>query len=542
LAAAFPLYTGALVRGPRQGFPSEHVALPGYWTAMASFANAEPRQQAILVLPTDDFYQMPYRWYYGSDGFIPNLFSAHVVDPVGQGYTPASAELLAASRLVQRSLLSHNWRLAGRLLAALDTRQILVRGDIEYPFRKRKFVSPAALMAALARMPGARLLRREGPLQLWTIQRPAPRLPFATVNSNTPKLRSLALLPGGTPLVSSTPVQGHPSVWQLPPIASWTRRGATLVMAAKVGAAWSWHVAVLGGRLPPRTIGRAPVRLGPGLTAAASRSARDTLTVNFRDTTGASLLSDGNFRRSWGPVGDCNDQLLSAAARGLVGARVGQVSGIRSSRAVTLRAVADSACVSHALRWRRGPLLLSAEVRHLSGNQPRVCVWELGPKRCAPIVQPTSTSRWSHYQAVVKPSRGTTGLKLFLYADAPALGGTTVNQYAGIQAVSLDTAPSLVLVGTPRARPARERLVTSPYSYLSVWRARGRHVVVDGLRNGWLVSPNTKTTPRYAPARIISIAQIVALCFTLVTLTGVALLTLTDRARPRRQTRVGVPR
>ena len=64
---------------------------------MARFVDAAPLSGAVLVLPPDDFYQMPYRWgYYGTDSFIPDLMNRPVLVPSGQGYSPASVQLLRA--------------------------------------------------------------------------------------------------------------------------------------------------------------------------------------------------------------------------------------------------------------------------------------------------------------------------------------------------------------------------------------------------------------------------------------------------------------
>ncbi len=92
LAPGFPLMTGAIAPVHRPLLPSARVSVPAYWTAMASYLNGSAPPGNLLVLPEDDFYQMPYTWgYYGADGFITNLIARNVVDPVAQGYAAASA-------------------------------------------------------------------------------------------------------------------------------------------------------------------------------------------------------------------------------------------------------------------------------------------------------------------------------------------------------------------------------------------------------------------------------------------------------------------
>ena len=90
---------------------------------MASYLNGSAPPGNLLVLPQDDFYQMPYTWgYYGADGFIRNLIARNVVDPVAQGYTPGQQELIGAVHLVQQGLLTHDWPSVQRTLGLSERR------------------------------------------------------------------------------------------------------------------------------------------------------------------------------------------------------------------------------------------------------------------------------------------------------------------------------------------------------------------------------------------------------------------------------------
>jgi len=170
LVSAFPLWTGSVVPGPRDGFPSEHVIVPSSWTATADYLNSSNAPGgSLLVLPPDDYYQMPYTWYYGNDGFIPNLLNRHVVVPSEQGYYKGSSELLGAVQLEASALTSHNWTEASRILTVIGTPVLLVRGDIEATFPGRDIVSPVALSAALTNDPDMHLVHRIGPLSLYEL-------------------------------------------------------------------------------------------------------------------------------------------------------------------------------------------------------------------------------------------------------------------------------------------------------------------------------------------------------------------------------------
>jgi hypothetical protein len=70
---------------PARRLPATRVALPAYWSQLAGDLNTDATTGSILVLPPNDFYQMPYDWYYGIDTFIANLVKRRVVNPVSQG-------------------------------------------------------------------------------------------------------------------------------------------------------------------------------------------------------------------------------------------------------------------------------------------------------------------------------------------------------------------------------------------------------------------------------------------------------------------------
>ena len=200
LAPGFPLMTGAIAPSHRPLLPSTRVSVPAYWTAMASYLNSSAPPGNLLVLPQDDFYQMPYTWgYYGADGFIRNLIARNVVDPVAQGYTPGQQELIGAVHLVQQGLLAHDWPSVQRTLGAIGAPLLLVRGDVNAAFPGRHITPPATLDRALREDPGraacpsfrkARAIRAS-----WAHQPSGSVTSYATVNSAAPDLRDLSLLP-----------------------------------------------------------------------------------------------------------------------------------------------------------------------------------------------------------------------------------------------------------------------------------------------------------------------------------------------------------
>jgi arabinofuranan 3-O-arabinosyltransferase len=222
-------------------------------------------------------------------------------------------------------------------------------------------------------------------------------------------------------------------------------------------------------------------------------------------------------------VRDCNafdDRTIREA-----GLRMKRLPGQPGFR---LRARTHAACVSAPVAGfvPGGAFVLRLEARTIDGLPARACLWQEGPDRCAALERIERSERWSSYEALVMPEVGTTGLRLFLYAD-----GTTSEQnetivaYRRIRVVPVSSvAIAVVDVGRARTAPAMswDRIGVSSYrvdvdpsespflltmgeSADDGWSMselpEGRtatQVTVDGYARGWLISPG--------PALVLEIA------------------------------------
>src|ERR1035437_5725351 len=490
LVSAFPLWTGSVVPGARDGFPSTHVIVPSSWTATADYLNSSKAPRgSLLVLPPDDFYQMPYTWYYGNDGFIPNLLDRHVLVPSGQGYDNVSSELLQDVQLEASALTSHNWTEASRILTAIGTPILLVRGDIEATFPKRDIVSPAALSAALTNDPDMHLVHRIGPLSLYELNSQYRLAPtdYATTDASTPDLNLLAVLPQRTALISSPPQAGHAVIVPLPPLRNCQVQQNGLTSRVDLPNGWTFTLAALTGA--------AGVSGASVPTATISRpSASHQAAILFR-TFGSSLISNGTFQSGgWGNVGNCNNAVPLNAPEAIGGGVVAvQGLGMTATNVVQLHASADVACESTALDWHGGNFSIRYSSRSLSGQPPRLCVWEEPIGRCAQLSS-TSTastsqgSAWITHSSIVIPDTGTQTISVFVYADSPRGGGQTITQYANIVVRSVPAISGAVLIGSPETTAQPLHLTVGIEGYSSSWSSAPgtTHVIVDGLRNGWL--------------------------------------------------------
>lgn len=485
LVSSYPMWTGSVILGPHAGFPSTHVRVPRYWIDTAAYMNTHGPAGSMLILPPDDFYAMPYTWYYGNDGFVINLFKRHVIDPSPQSYDQVSTELLQATGLEASELTSHNFGEARRILAAIGTPLVMVRGDIEAHFAGRHIVSPQTLVSSLNADPEMRLIYRNGPLSIYGVERPLGQpSSFATTTALQPDLLGLSLLPKSTALVTSPPVPGHIAVYQLPPLSSWRLEGNQLATAVGERTGWRYHAVVLRARGPIPAA-------NAGVSTAAVRSDGGAHELSLRLNVGETLLADGSF--SHGPwqrqVGNCNAAL--PAPPGALAARVLAHVGPSGQRALELSATMDAACEAKTLSWTHGPLLLRMATRSVSSpTPPRICLWEEPEARCANLPAITPSSHWRSYSAVVNPPAGTTQLTLFLYAMPIASGQSATEMYAEIDVRSLSADPTVEVIAQPTHLRSEPRLITNHEGYAAGWRAvgAGRHVEVDGLRNGWFTT------------------------------------------------------
>lgn len=72
LATSYPIWTGSVIPDQRPLLPPAHVRFPRYWLETGRYLSHHPGR--VLLLPPDDYYQVPYRWgFYGSDVFADEL-------------------------------------------------------------------------------------------------------------------------------------------------------------------------------------------------------------------------------------------------------------------------------------------------------------------------------------------------------------------------------------------------------------------------------------------------------------------------------------
>jgi arabinofuranan 3-O-arabinosyltransferase len=543
LGLDFPIVIGTVVPDARPPLPSGHVRLPEYWTEMGAYIDRAPYDGSVLVTPPDDFYQMPYRWgYYGTDSFIPNLLKRPAFVPSPQGYLQTSHVLIDAVDLTAASLLRDDWAESNRLLEFLGVRLVLVRGDVDATFPGRSIVSPALLRAALERAPSFKLIHVAGPLALFVTSAPMPsRLSttrsFVTTDSTNLDLRVLPLLPPTTNIVSTPAIPGVMRLSQFPSLSVWNLGGGELRINVAQPAGWEYRVGMLSEDEPPILVDPVaePDSVHPFLPLSSAEQATPN-TLGLRFPLGQNLITDGSFQDGeWqSPVGDCN--AMTSVPAGSLSSNL-RTDGPNGLPALRLSASIHIACEARDIAWTGGSLLVHFRTRHISGLPPRICVFEIGPSRCAPTKGQVRGVGWAEYSATVSPDRGTKRLGIFLYADGNPSGARTVNDYADVGVYSVPST-ELVLLGYPQqAATTVPPLLVLRESYTAEWIGPpgSVHVLVDGMINGWLLGEKmARTPPTYGPTLLVSLAAYLSMGAS----AAVVVLTMTRLRLKRHRLRV----
>lgn len=558
LVSAYPLITGAVVWRTGPGAPPQLVTRPSYWDGMAAYINAVPGDDRVVVLPPDDFYQMGYRWgFYGSDGFIQEMFTHGALVPNGDGYTPASAQLRGVVSSISAAILASDWTVVDRLLDAVHATYLLVRSDLDTNLADRHVVPAGALNSALDSDPGLYTAYEDGPLRLYGRNMVRPLLAttnlVATEIGHSPDLRVLARLPPGTDIIDSAPRPGLPMVAAVPPVTSWVPSSTSVSITVPTPPGYTYRLVSVGadgkvGEQDPATlsaeataqkaggspaqrppqpgptrVARPPVSAPPlPATPASTRPGAMSVVAEATATgfltriliaTGPNLLGAGPLAPRPGEPGNCDNRSGAGPGLGLFASVI--ADGPNGASALRLKALLDTACIQRPLATTSGPVLIHMDVRNTQGSVPRVCLWEEALRKCALTPDPPAERTWRHFSALATPDLGAGPLDLFLYADNDARGLPTVNDYANVTIVPMPAAPPIALLGKPLVPGGSERLVTLRQTDSPGWATPvgARRVLVDGLMPGFLLAPGAAPPARiqYLPDRDITAAFWVSL-------------------------------
>lgn len=518
MVPSYPLFTGQIFAGngtlktSGATYSPHHVVFPSYWISMTDFLNKSSTPKGnLLVLPPDTNSDMvSYDWgYFGVDAFMFNLFDRNVIVPNSQNYFSSSSQLMETVTSMSTAIIAHEWSMASDLANAMNANLVLVRGDVAANSSDPRIVSPKVFAASLKEDPLAVLIQKEGPLELFRLDLPAAKRKgsYATVNTPNPDPRDLSILPPGTSLVTSKQRLGSTAVVEFPPY-QFDEKSHDLTTSVVELKGWKYSLSWLANDVNPSpvVIGHQVQSLPAFRSQRVSKPNGALLTISVPlPNAGNNLLPDGTF--SQGPwqatPTDCNNggaQKPTAITK-IIG-KVQPSAGPGGAPALLLSASTDSACESQKLKWTSGPLEVSLAARSLQGAVPRICLWQYPDFGCAATPTLQGGTQWKRYLFTVQPRPGTTSLAMFLYADGGSPGTSTVDQYSTIDAFKAVPSFQPVLVGTPLPTSGSSAvLTTTGEAYSSSWVGPPQytHVLVDGIRNGWL-GATPASGIRYGPS------------------------------------------
>jgi arabinofuranan 3-O-arabinosyltransferase len=519
VAYAHPLLTGAVVAGKRPLLPPAHVRVPSAWSRAAVYVDGLPAQGKAVILPELDYYQAPTTWGYYGASFFHQLFRRPLIEPLPGGYFSDPVVTQLVGELQQEILGRADVR---PVLHALGARFVLLRRDLKPRFPGRVYTPPSRLARALAKPDGLRRLRSFGVVDVYEgTGMPSgevyPAEPLVVQGTTVASMyrplyagtNAAFVAPDATRLLDGVPM-GETALLPARPVAAERSLGHN-------GAGLSISGNRIIVRLPRLS---APLRITVGhLSFVAPGVHPQTRTVRYTGATAPTiyrfLRTDRTRALPIRPelarhLGDCNAYDARTPREVGLSARVLDQAGLPTLR---LGAVDHSACVAMRIRDVRPtvPFHLHLAYRPITGDPPRLCVWETGPNRCATLPGLLASPGWHSFDTTVTLDPGTSSGWLFLYADG---GGSqpTATEYRDLRielpqtaiAVGVSPVARLPQVRYERVAPYEFRvhvrdarkpfLLTLSETFAPGWqlkggdrRVRASHLRVNGYANGWRV-------------------------------------------------------
>ncbi|BAJ32750.1 MULTISPECIES: glycosyltransferase [Kitasatospora] len=472
LAYPWPLWTGAVVTQVRPPLPSASVAVPADWQRVADAANRSAAAGKVLELPLQGYYQVLTAWgFHGVDDLPRDLLTRPLLQRLPGGYfdnASGPARLLALAEDGLAAGDRDGADAAAGALRALGVGQVLVRRDLRTTAGDVPTADPAALAAALDRLPGARRTLATQVADLYELP-PAAGESGGLLLDPAADLRTTAEAAArgaATTADPAVPVDAARLAFTAPGGGGLRLRADGGPYAARADRAAGTAY------LPERTA--EGVRLADAGRAAvdgAALPAAPELRLDLPAGAEPAALLVGPEVLPWEPgrpvVVRPGDRVAAALADGpdLTGAPEAQADGgcggatsLAGEGSWELRAEpGSSACVRLPLAGTPDGGLLEVAVEY-RGSAPRICLWQDGPGSCAIERRLPAADDWRPFRAVLRLAPGTTGAVLYGYADADG-GHPADAAYRAVDATALGVAAE----AAPAADPAPLPLGPGPH-------------------------------------------------------------------------------
>ncbi len=483
LAASYPypVATGGVIPDARPMQPSAHVRVPDFWREMAAVINEDPSPGKVLVLPLDDYYQMPTEWgFFGVDSIANLLIKRGVVQPKPDGYFGDVPGYKADVTGIQTALLAGDLDAVPRLLDASGIDKIIVRHDLIRDMPGRSIADDTILAKALERTPGM-TREREGDLELWKTP-PASGEPVraydnivsvgARPDAGAAVIGSIGSGSAVMALKSSTKPPLYPTVDDSVQV---TDDSVQWPVPAVDSGSPETTVDLLPGRYVVAQRARAAAVLTPTLDAGAkklvftdptevridgrvvSERAPTEVPVPSTDIVAVRVGSRAVSLDGWGrqalprkpgtpvqpasvPVGAATP--LTAFVPSKEAARPAPPSEVYDCNNYEPRPASELKLRKRTVQTDKGPAIrLSAidhaactrieiqdaeagrtyrvrmEYRMVEGKRPQICLWQVGTDGCMLAPRPSINAGWHPYEQIVTVEPDADSLILVLHAD-----------------------------------------------------------------------------------------------------------------------------
>ena len=465
LAGVWPLWTGYIIKSGSATQPGDRSALPPEWRDVAKTINNSGSHGKTLVLPIDDYYQVPTTWgYYGADNLVRRLLRRPVLQSDPQLYVGDSDVFETLMKTVEKSIVLNDGQGTASLLRALGVSHIVVRRDIDFASTKRalRMQQPEAIFAGLRQVDGLRLVKSTSVADVFELT----DRPGRAVEAMGGIVEAGDLPPVGLSLLRSALPDGLvlASKASMPKLAAGraiVQQGTSRTGSTDFGSIGSWIVSRHADASPAYTVSVGPDSMRAQEIIKWEIAGKSPLPRNSLDMLlpGLAAVEIGEqYLDRWTPPAIIRIDAATTAVPWLttstepgLGQRTGVLDCNNHDRAtpeeiqlsakdvsdrlgdrLELRARRHSACVRYAIRnvTSGQKFQVRIQARSLQGSDPRMCIWLHGLNRCAPIApfeygangDVSISTIWEVPSAV-------TGADLYLYADESQTGEMTVIQY-----------------------------------------------------------------------------------------------------------------
>jgi arabinofuranan 3-O-arabinosyltransferase len=473
LAYPYPLWTGEVVPQDRPILPSARVRIPEGWRAISDFINRSPDRGKVLLLPVNDYYQVPTTWgYYGEDDVPRWLLDRPTIQLLPGGYFEDLPGFSSIVRASQTALAGGDAKGARRLLEAIGASYVVLRKDIVTDFPGRDLVEPGRLERTLTDIPGLRLVLSEDVANLYRLD---------GVGGDTVKAYSSLVSATGGPgsLPSGIATMSSPAVLSTfggatdaeqayvsrpgnsafsfssssgPYVLAQHPLGDRLYLVDRTAdTAGRWHLefrdaAVVnldgqplgGGGKVQIPIDEEPIalRLNRTFYSLTGEEPLVPLTPDPRPELYGRASTPAHMS-AFGPAGGCKLAVRRSQQGPSISAEPLPASEGVGVRVATTR---HSACTTSRVSVPvSGPAyLVSFQYRTLEGTTAAVCFFERGPEACAPLPPLSSGRRWQTFEGVAVTSPSMTGVELALSAPSPPDGGRSIAEFRSVEVWPLE--------------------------------------------------------------------------------------------------------